>query len=77
MEDFHNNNSSKHPIIDFSSGIPDVETFPYKNFQHCLNKSIELYKEKLFTLFRSPWIKFINKGISKTYSTISNIHKSR
>lgn len=49
LEDSHNNNSPKNSIIDFSSGIPDVDTFPYKNFQHCLNKSIELYKETLFS----------------------------
>lgn len=36
------------PVIDFSSGVPDVETFPYESFQHCLKKSIELYKETLF-----------------------------
>ncbi len=49
LEDFHDNNFSEHSTIDFSSGVPDIKTFPYKNFQHCLNKSIELYKETLFT----------------------------
>lgn len=49
LEDSHSNDSSENPIIDFSSGVPGVETFPYKNFQHCLNKSIDLYKETLFT----------------------------
>lgn len=48
LEDFHDDTSSKNSIIDFSSGVPDVETVPYKDFQHCLNKSIELYKENLF-----------------------------
>ncbi|MHC1683147.1 MAG: PLP-dependent aminotransferase family protein [Clostridiaceae bacterium] len=36
-------------IIDFSSGSPDIKTLPYKKFQHCLNRSIDLYKETLFT----------------------------
>ncbi len=36
-------------LIDFSSGAPDINTLPYKKFQHCLNKAIDLYKEKLFT----------------------------
>lgn len=47
--DFSNNNSSENPLIDFSSGAPDIETLPYKKFQHCLNNAIELYKENLFT----------------------------
>lgn len=49
LEDFHNINSSKNTIFDFSSGVPDIETFPYKDLQHCLNKSIKLHKETLFT----------------------------
>ncbi|AFS79138.1 HTH-type transcriptional regulator, GntR family [Gottschalkia acidurici 9a] len=49
LKDSHDNKHSEDFIIDFSSGVPEVETFPYKNFQHCLNKSIKLYKETLFT----------------------------
>lgn len=48
VDDFHNRTSSKQPIIDFSAVNLSSEAFPYKNFQHCLNKSIDLYKEKLF-----------------------------
>ncbi|MDS0525157.1 PLP-dependent aminotransferase family protein [Clostridium sp. SHJSY1] len=49
VNDFHNEISSKQSLIDFSAVNLNSETFPYENFQHCLNKSIELYKEKLFT----------------------------
>lgn len=49
VDDFHNQNSSKQPIVDFSAVNLNSEAFPYRNFQHCLNKSIDLYKEKLFT----------------------------
>ena len=48
IDDFHNPTPSKQPIIDFSAVNLNSEAFPYKNFQHCLNKSIDLYKEKLF-----------------------------
>lgn len=44
-----NTNISQDSLIDFSSGVPNVETFPYKSFQHCLNESIEFYKETLFS----------------------------
>ncbi|MGV2794604.1 GntR family transcriptional regulator, partial [Clostridium perfringens] len=35
--------------IDFSSAMPDVHVFPYLDFQHCLNKAIDTYKQQLFT----------------------------
>lgn len=47
LENFYNNNHSNNTTIDFSSGVPDIKSFPYKDFQHCLNKSIDLYKETL------------------------------
>lgn len=42
-------NNLKKQLIDFSSGAPDVETLPYKSFQHCLNNSIQIYEETLFS----------------------------
>lgn len=48
VNDFNSQNSSKQSIIDFSAVNLNSEAFPYQNFQHCLNKSIDLYKEKLF-----------------------------
>lgn len=36
-------------IIDFSSASPDINVFPYLDFQHCLNKAIDTYKYHLFT----------------------------
>ncbi|MDP5272940.1 aminotransferase-like domain-containing protein [Chengkuizengella axinellae] len=35
--------------IDFSSAAPDPVVFPYLDFQHCINKAIDIYKEDLFT----------------------------
>lgn len=34
--------------IDFSAACPDAEVMPYKDFQHCLNRAIELYEDQLF-----------------------------
>ncbi|MFH5185036.1 PLP-dependent aminotransferase family protein [Paenibacillus sp. TAB 01] len=34
--------------IDFSSAAPDPEVMPYGDFQHCLNRAIELYRDQLF-----------------------------
>ncbi|MEC0207818.1 PLP-dependent aminotransferase family protein [Paenibacillus ehimensis] len=35
--------------IDFASASPDLDVFPYLDFQHCLNKAIDTYKYHLFT----------------------------
>ncbi len=35
--------------IDFATGLPDADAFPYLDFQHCLNKAIDTYKNDLFT----------------------------
>ncbi|CAG7642752.1 Histidinol-phosphate aminotransferase [Paenibacillus solanacearum] len=35
--------------IDFSSAAPDPAVMPYADFQHCMNRAIELYKDRLFT----------------------------
>jgi DNA-binding transcriptional MocR family regulator len=36
-------------MINFATVLPDLDAFPYKDFQHCLNKAIDIYKYDLFT----------------------------
>ncbi|MEQ7051967.1 PLP-dependent aminotransferase family protein [Paenibacillaceae sp. P-4] len=38
----------KQEIIDFVSAAPDPGVFPYLDFQHCINKAIDTYKNDLF-----------------------------
>lgn len=35
-------------VIDFATSSPDPDLFPYVDFQHCINKAIETYKNDLF-----------------------------
>jgi DNA-binding transcriptional MocR family regulator len=35
-------------IIDLSTGSPDESILPYKEFEHCLNQAIDIYKVSLF-----------------------------
>ena len=65
INDFHNQNSSKQNIIDFSAVNLNSEAFPYKNFQHCLNKSIDLYKEKLFAYSDPKGLNSLIKVLTK------------
>ncbi|GGG54318.1 aminotransferase-like domain-containing protein [Paenibacillus radicis (ex Gao et al. 2016)] len=52
-------------IIDFSSASPDLNVFPYLDFQHCLNKAIDTYKYNLFTYGES-------KGLDKLRLTLAS-----
>ncbi len=36
-------------LIDLASSSPDLHVFPYRDFQHCLNKAIDTYRYHLFT----------------------------
>lgn len=40
--------SASEEIIDFSSAGPDRWNMPYRDYQHCMNQAIELYKEEMF-----------------------------
>jgi len=64
IDDFHNLSTDKENLIDFSAVNLSAETFSYKNFQHCLNKSIDLYKEKLFS-YSDP------KGLNSLINVLS------
>jgi DNA-binding transcriptional MocR family regulator len=35
-------------LIDFTSAGPDRSKMPYRDYQHCMNQAIELYKEEMF-----------------------------
>lgn len=35
--------------IDFLSAGPDKNAMPYRDYQHCINQAIEVYKEEMFT----------------------------
>ncbi|AJY75184.1 PLP-dependent aminotransferase family protein [Paenibacillus beijingensis] len=47
QEDWRHNTDCE--TIDFASASPDLNVFPYLDFQHCLNKAIDRYKYQLFT----------------------------
>jgi len=34
--------------LDFTSPTPDPAVFPYLDFQHCINHTIDIYKNDLF-----------------------------
>ncbi|EEL50662.1 MULTISPECIES: PLP-dependent aminotransferase family protein [Bacillus cereus group] len=49
--------------IDFASSAPDPDVFPYLDFQHCINKAIDTYKNDLF-IYGTP------KGLPSLISVV-------
>lgn len=49
----HGKKQLQSKVIDFSSASPDINILPYRDFQHCLNTAIDMYKENLFS-YGSP-----------------------
>lgn len=41
-------NYEEQEVIDFATSSPDSRIFPYLDFQHCVNKAIDTYKQDLF-----------------------------
>ncbi|MFJ8526517.1 PLP-dependent aminotransferase family protein [Bacillus sp. NPDC094106] len=60
MGNYEENETEK---IDFASSAPDPDVFPYLDFQHCINKAIDTYKNDLF-IYGTP------KGLPSLISVV-------
>lgn len=58
-------NPSVRTVTDFSSSAPDPRLFPYLDFQHCMNKAIDTYKNDLFAYGTSQGLPSLLKVLSK------------
>ncbi|NPC91480.1 PLP-dependent aminotransferase family protein [Bacillus sp. WMMC1349] len=70
---------SQKRVIDFAASSPDPDVFPYLDFQHCINKAIDIYKNDLF-IYGTPkglpsLIEVIQKELvnSQVFTRSSNI----
>ncbi|WP_307893314.1 aminotransferase-like domain-containing protein [Bacillus swezeyi] len=62
--------SRRETVIDFAASAPDPDVFPYIDFQHCINKAIDTYKNDLF-IYGTPkglpsLIEVIQKELANT-----------
>lgn len=55
--------------IDFSAVSPDAEVMPYKDFQHCLNRAIELYQDQLFAYCDPQGFASLRRALEKHLSS--------
>lgn len=51
--------------IDFLSAGPDKQAMPYEDFQHCINRAIDHYKEQLFSYGEQQGLFTLRKELSK------------
>ncbi|UJF35679.1 PLP-dependent aminotransferase family protein [Paenibacillus hexagrammi] len=52
-------------FINFASAAPDPNVFPYLDFQHCINKAIDMYKYELFSYGTPQGLPSLVKVLSK------------
>lgn len=52
-------------VIDFRSAGPDKTVMPYRDFQHCMNQAIEIYKEELFTYSQIPGLQSLRVELAR------------
>lgn len=60
------NKEKKNPgknVIDFVTVNPDSNLLPYKEFNHCINRAVELYKEDLFLYGETQGFKPLRKRL--------------
>ncbi|MGE5676858.1 MAG: PLP-dependent aminotransferase family protein, partial [Pseudomonadota bacterium] len=52
-------------IIDFSPAAPDAEALPYLEFQHSINKAIDIYRDSLFSYTDPKGLAPLRKTLQK------------
>ena len=53
------------PVIDFTPAAPDVEALPYQEFQHSINKAIDVYKDSLFSYSEPQGLATLRQTLKK------------
>lgn len=57
----HNHEYDK---IDFHEVMPDPKLLPYKEFNHCINKAVELYKDTMFSYIDTQGLKSLRNTLT-------------
>lgn len=52
-------------VIDFTPAAPDTEALPYQEFQHSINKAIDIYKDSLFSYSESQGLPTLRNALLK------------
>ncbi|WP_141432142.1 PLP-dependent aminotransferase family protein [Bacillus sp. 03113] len=64
----HQLNSETYDKIDFSEVMPESKLLPYKEFNHCINRAVDLYKDLLFTYGNTQGLESLRKVLVNHFS---------
>ena len=53
--------------LDFAEVLPDPKLLPYREFNHCINKAVELYKDILFSYGEVQGLKSLRKVLVRHF----------
>lgn len=56
-------NKKEYGCIDFSKVMPEPKLLPYKEFNHCINRAVELYKSNLFSYSDTQGLESLRKAL--------------
>jgi DNA-binding transcriptional MocR family regulator len=63
-----NLNDTEYNTIDFSKVMPEPKLLPYKEFNHCINRAVDLYKSSLFSYSDAQGLKSLRKVLVNHFS---------
>lgn len=58
-------NHDEYDKIDFSEVMPDPKLLPYREFNHCINRAVEFYKDTLFSYGDTQGLKSLRKILAE------------
>jgi len=61
-------NNNEYDSIDFSEVMPEPKLLPYKEFNHCINRAVELYKNNLFSYGGAQGLDSLRKTLERHFS---------
>ncbi len=64
----NNLDNDEYDSIDFSSVMPEPKLLPYKEFNHCINRAVELYKNNLFSYSHTQGLESLRKVLVGHFS---------
>lgn len=64
----NNLNNDEYDCINFCRVMPEPKLLPYKEFNHCINKAIELYKNNLFSYSDAQGLESLRKVLVNHFS---------
>lgn len=64
----NNHEIYEYNAIDFSEVMPDPKLLPYKEFNHCINKAVEIYKNALFLYNDAQGLESLRKVLVDHFS---------